>query len=47
MTCALALCTSVSVTHAAEPLTLETKIALGNVAGRIDHLAIDLPVVIE
>ena len=41
--CALALCASVSVTHAAEPLALDAKIALGNVAGRIDHLAIDLP----
>jgi DNA-binding beta-propeller fold protein YncE len=34
---------SVSVAHAAEPLALEAKIALGNVTGRIDHLAIDLP----
>ena len=41
--CALALCTGVSATHATEPLALEAKIALGNVAGRIDHLAIDLP----
>jgi YVTN family beta-propeller protein len=41
--CALALCAGVSATHATEPLALETKIALGNVAGRIDHLAIDLP----
>ena len=41
--CALAFCASVSVAHAAEPLALEAKIALGNVAGRIDHLAIDLP----
>jgi hypothetical protein len=41
--CVLAFCVSVSVTHAAEPLALEAKIALGNVAGRIDHLAIDLP----
>jgi DNA-binding beta-propeller fold protein YncE len=39
----LAFCVSVSATHAAEPLALEAKIALGNVAGRIDHLAIDLP----
>jgi YVTN family beta-propeller protein len=43
-TCALALCAGVSVTHAAEPLALEAKIPLGKVvAGRIDHLAIDLP----
>jgi DNA-binding beta-propeller fold protein YncE len=42
-TYALALCASMSVTHAAEPLALESKIPLGNVAGRIDHLAIDLP----
>ena len=41
--CALALCAGVSTTHATEPLSLEAKIALGNVAGRIDHLAIDLP----
>lgn len=41
--CVFAFCASVSVTHAAEPLALEAKIALGNVAGRIDHLAIDLP----
>jgi hypothetical protein len=41
--CALALCSGVSATHATEPLVLEAKIALGNVAGRIDHLAIDLP----
>jgi DNA-binding beta-propeller fold protein YncE len=41
--CALALCAGVSATHATEPLVLEAKIALGNVAGRIDHLAIDLP----
>ena len=41
--CALALCAGVSATHATEPLALETKIALGNVADRIDHLAIDLP----
>jgi YVTN family beta-propeller protein len=27
----------------AQPLRLEAKIALGNVAGRIDHMAIDLP----
>jgi len=40
---ALALCAGVSATHATEPLALETKIALGNVADRIDHLAIDLP----
>ena len=40
---ALALCAGVSVTHATEPLALEAKIALGDVAGRIDHLAIDLP----
>ena len=39
---AFALCASVSVTYAAEPLALEAKIVLGNVAGRIDHLAIDL-----
>ncbi len=43
MICALALCAGVSTTHATEPLALEAKIALGNVAGRIDHLAIDLP----
>ena len=41
--CALALFTSVSVVHAVEPLALQAKIPLGNVAGRIDHLAIDLP----
>jgi DNA-binding beta-propeller fold protein YncE len=41
--CALALCVGVSTAHATEPLALEAKIALGNVAGRIDHLAIDLP----
>ena len=41
--CALALCVGVSTTHAIEPLALEAKIALGNVAGRIDHLAIDMP----
>src|SRR5471030_1438712 len=41
--CVLAFCVSVSVTHATEPLALEAKIALGNVAGRLDHLAIDLP----
>jgi hypothetical protein len=41
--CALALCAGVSATHATEPLALEAKIALGNVAGRIDHLAIDMP----
>lgn len=29
--------------QAAEPLVLEQKIALGDVSGRIDHLAIDLP----
>ena len=40
--CALALCASVSTAYAAEPLILDTKIALGPVAGRIDHLAIDL-----
>ena len=39
----LVLCASLSVTYAAEPLALEAKIALGTVAGRIDHLAIDLP----
>jgi len=33
----------VSTTHATEPLAPEAKIALGNVAGRIDHLAIDFP----
>jgi DNA-binding beta-propeller fold protein YncE len=42
MACVLAFCAGLSVTHAAEPLALEAKIALGNVAGRIDHLAIDL-----
>jgi DNA-binding beta-propeller fold protein YncE len=42
-TCALALCASVSVAHAAELIALETKIPLGKVTGRIDHLAIDLP----
>jgi DNA-binding beta-propeller fold protein YncE len=41
--CALAVCAGVSATHATEPLALEAKIALGNVAGRIDHLAIDMP----
>jgi YVTN family beta-propeller protein len=41
-TCALALYASLSVAHAAEPLSLEIKIPLGKVAGRIDHLAIDL-----
>lgn len=29
--------------YAAEPLVLEDKIALGDVSGRIDHLAVDLP----
>lgn len=43
MRCVFSLCASVPITHAAEPLALEAKIALGNVAGRIDHLAIDLP----
>jgi YVTN family beta-propeller protein len=43
LACALALCASASMTHAAEPLALEAKIVLGGVAGRIDHLAIDLP----
>jgi YVTN family beta-propeller protein len=41
--CALVLCSGLSVARAAEPLALEAKIALGSVAGRIDHLAIDLP----
>lgn len=41
LTYALAFWASVSVTCAAEPLALEAKIALGNVAGRIDHMAID------
>lgn len=41
--CVLGLCANISVAHAAEPLVLEAKIALGNVVGRIDHLAIDLP----
>jgi DNA-binding beta-propeller fold protein YncE len=41
--CVLGLCANISVAHAAEPLVLEAKIALGDVVGRIDHLAIDLP----
>jgi hypothetical protein len=40
--CVVALCASVSTAYAAEPLILEGKIALGPVAGRIDHLAFDL-----
>jgi DNA-binding beta-propeller fold protein YncE len=38
----LAICTSVSTAQAVEPLALEAKITLGPVAGRVDHLAIDL-----
>jgi DNA-binding beta-propeller fold protein YncE len=41
--CLIAFLACVTVAHAAEPLTLEAKIALGPVTGRIDHLAIDLP----
>lgn len=41
--CALILCSGLSIARATEPLVLEAKIALGSVAGRIDHLAIDLP----
>ena len=37
---ALALCSAAA--QAAEPLRLETKIALGAVVGRIDHMAFDL-----
>jgi DNA-binding beta-propeller fold protein YncE len=40
--CVLALCAGVSSARAAEPLSLEAKIVLGPVAGRIDHLAVDL-----
>jgi DNA-binding beta-propeller fold protein YncE len=42
---ALLATVSSSVGHAAEstPLQLETKIPLGDVAGRIDHMAVDLP----
>jgi len=32
---------SSTLVHAAEPLVLESKIALGDVKGRIDHLAVD------
>ena len=39
----IASCASIFVAEAAEPLVLESKIALGKVTGRIDHLAIDLP----
>jgi DNA-binding beta-propeller fold protein YncE len=41
--CVFALCVSVAIAHAEGPLTLEAKIILGPVAGRIDHLAVDLP----
>lgn len=40
--CVLASCADASAVQAAEPLSLEAKIVLGPVAGRIDHLAIDL-----
>jgi hypothetical protein len=36
------VCAGVSAAQAAEPLILEAKIVLGPVAGRIDHLAVDL-----
>lgn len=42
MVCLLTTYVTVSSVLAAEPLALEHKIALGNVRGRIDHLAIDL-----
>ncbi len=41
--CAIVGVTNASAARAAEPLTLEAKIDLGDVSGRIDHLAIDLP----
>jgi DNA-binding beta-propeller fold protein YncE len=41
--CVFALCASVAIAHAEGPLTLEAKIILDPVAGRIDHLAVDLP----
>src|SRR5664279_1849642 len=37
----IALCSQVWAAESS-PLVLEAKIALGNVAGRIDHLAVDL-----
>jgi len=37
----IAIYTSVAFAQPSGPLLLETKIALGNVAGRIDHMAID------
>lgn len=39
---ALACCTLAAASQAAEPLALEAKIPLGEVRGRIDHLAADL-----
>ena len=41
--CALPILAGASTAHAAELLTLEAKIELGDVSGRIDHLAVDLP----
>jgi DNA-binding beta-propeller fold protein YncE len=41
--CAIPVLAGISTACAAEPLTLEAKIELGDVSGRIDHLAIDLP----
>jgi DNA-binding beta-propeller fold protein YncE len=41
--CALPVLAGASTVGATEPLTLEAKIELGEVVGRIDHLAIDLP----
>ena len=38
----IVICTSVPFAQPSGPLQLETKIPLGNVAGRIDHMAIDL-----
>ena len=39
---AVALCIVGTVSHAAEPI-LDSKIVLGKVVGRIDHLGVDLP----
>lgn len=39
----IAFCAAIFAAEAAEPLVLESKIALGKVTGRIDHLAVDLP----
>ena len=38
----IVICTSVPFAQPSGPLQLETKIPLGSVAGRIDHMAIDL-----